>query len=123
MHQLGKCPGALKTLSLQRRRGGLFGRAAFGATVLSTPGGVRPPNPRVQRTRVARCARPGSPLTRHPLGDVGEVRSPESHLPPRSFPVGQGLRVGGSSRGSWVVGRAASESVAFVASGKSSLWA
>ena len=29
--------------------------------------GVRP-NPRVQRTRVARCARPGSPLTRHPLG-------------------------------------------------------
>jgi hypothetical protein len=27
-----------------------------------------PPNPRVQRTRVARCARPGSPLTRHPLG-------------------------------------------------------
>ena len=26
------------------------------------------PNPRVQRTRVARCARPGSPLTRHPLG-------------------------------------------------------
>ena len=28
----------------------------------------RPPNPRVQRTRVARCARPGSPLTRHPLG-------------------------------------------------------
>ena len=29
---------------------------------------VAPPNPRVQRTRVARCARPGSPLTRHPLG-------------------------------------------------------
>jgi hypothetical protein len=27
-----------------------------------------PPNPRVQRTRMARCARPGSPLTRHPLG-------------------------------------------------------
>ena len=27
-----------------------------------------PPNKRVQRTRVARCARPGSPLTRHPLG-------------------------------------------------------
>jgi len=27
-----------------------------------------PPNPRVQRTRVARCARPGLPLTRHPLG-------------------------------------------------------
>jgi hypothetical protein len=27
-----------------------------------------PPNTRVQRTRVARCARPGSPLTRHPLG-------------------------------------------------------
>jgi hypothetical protein len=26
------------------------------------------PNTRVQRTRVARCARPGSPLTRHPLG-------------------------------------------------------
>jgi hypothetical protein len=26
------------------------------------------PNPRVQRARVARCARPGSPLTRHPLG-------------------------------------------------------
>lgn len=26
------------------------------------------PNPRVQRTRVARCARPGSPLTRYPLG-------------------------------------------------------
>ena len=26
-----------------------------------------PPNPRVQRTRVARCARPGSPLTRHPF--------------------------------------------------------
>ena len=30
--------------------------------------GARLPNPRVQRTRVARCARPGSPLTRHPLG-------------------------------------------------------
>jgi hypothetical protein len=28
----------------------------------------RAPNTRVQRTRVARCARPGSPLTRHPLG-------------------------------------------------------
>ena len=28
----------------------------------------RPPNTRVQRTRVARSARPGSPLTRHPLG-------------------------------------------------------
>jgi hypothetical protein len=28
------------------------------------------PNTRVQRTRVARCARPGSPLTRHPLGGV-----------------------------------------------------
>jgi hypothetical protein len=27
-----------------------------------------PPNPRVQRTRVARCARPASPLTRHPSG-------------------------------------------------------
>jgi hypothetical protein len=27
------------------------------------------PNPRVQRTRVARCARPSWPLTRHPLGD------------------------------------------------------
>ena len=26
------------------------------------------PNPRVQRTRVARSARPASPLTRHPLG-------------------------------------------------------
>jgi hypothetical protein len=32
-----------------------------------------PPNTRVQRTRVARCARPGSPLTRHPLGDPKEV--------------------------------------------------
>ena len=32
------------------------------------------PNPRVQRTRVARCARPGSPLTRHPLGNAkGQV--------------------------------------------------
>ena len=31
-------------------------------------GGQVRPNPRVQRTRVARCARPGSPLTRHPLG-------------------------------------------------------
>ena len=30
-----------------------------------------PPNTRVQRTRVARCARPGSPLTRHPLGSLG----------------------------------------------------
>ena len=29
---------------------------------------VTRPNTRVQRTRVARCARPGSPLTRHPLG-------------------------------------------------------
>ena len=29
---------------------------------------LRPPHMRVQRTRVARCARPGSPLTRHPLG-------------------------------------------------------
>ena len=28
------------------------------------------PNTRVQRTRVARCARPGSPLTRHPLGGL-----------------------------------------------------
>jgi hypothetical protein len=28
----------------------------------------RPPNPPVQRSRLARCARPGPPLTRHPLG-------------------------------------------------------
>jgi hypothetical protein len=28
-----------------------------------------PPNPRLQRTRVARFARPGSPLSRKPLGD------------------------------------------------------
>jgi hypothetical protein len=67
MHQLGDCPGALKALSIQRRRGGL-GRAASGAGSRFEPGEVRPPNPRVQRTRVARCARPGSPLTRHPLG-------------------------------------------------------
>ena len=31
---------------------------------------IERPNKRVQRTRVARCARPGSPLTRHPLGDA-----------------------------------------------------
>ena len=34
-----------------------------------------PPNPRVQRTLVARCARPGSPLTRHPLGRTGKRRA------------------------------------------------
>jgi hypothetical protein len=34
----------------------------------------RPPNTRVQRTRVARCARPGSPLTRHPLGGPWTTR-------------------------------------------------
>ena len=33
-----------------------------------SPSAMAPPNTRVQRTRVARCARPGSPLTRHPLG-------------------------------------------------------
>ena len=32
-------------------------------------GELPPPNPRVQRTRVTRGARPGSPLTRHPLVD------------------------------------------------------
>jgi hypothetical protein len=76
MHQLGNCPGALKTLNLQRRRGGLFGRAALGAALRSTPGEVRPPNTRVQRTRVLAVARNAralralarSPLTRHPLG-------------------------------------------------------
>jgi hypothetical protein len=39
---------------------------------LNTDGGRvgvgRRPNTRVQRTRVARLARDGSPLTRHPLG-------------------------------------------------------
>jgi len=43
------------------------------------------PNLRVQRTRVARCARPGSPLTRHPLG--GEV------MWRRSFRFKKGQRV------------------------------
>jgi hypothetical protein len=33
------------------------------------------PNPRVQRTRVARCARPDSPLTRRPLGGPGYLTS------------------------------------------------
>lgn len=34
---------------------------------------VERPNRRLQRTRVARCARPGSPLTRHPLGGTKAV--------------------------------------------------
>jgi hypothetical protein len=83
---------------------------------------VPPPNTRVQRTRVLAVARNAralwslarSPLTRHPLGDVGRMRSPELHLPAQGFPVRRGSSVGRSSRGSWVVGRAASESVAFV---------
>jgi hypothetical protein len=33
------------------------------------PANLRLPNMRVQRTRAARFARIGSPLTRHPLGD------------------------------------------------------
>jgi hypothetical protein len=36
-----------------------------------SPCSSEPSNPRVQRTRVARCARPGSPLTRRPLGGRG----------------------------------------------------
>jgi hypothetical protein len=45
------------------------------------------PNTRVQRTRVARCARPGSPLTRHPLGGpwtTGQVGGGVSSLAARS---------------------------------------
>ena len=41
---------------------------------------IEPPNTRVQRTRVARCARPGSPLTRHPLGDTGDGLATRSKL-------------------------------------------
>src|SRR5262245_26455853 len=40
---------------------------------LTSSEGWPPPNTRVQRTRVARCARPGSPLTRHPLGGRGLI--------------------------------------------------
>ena len=39
-----------------------------------------PPNPRVQRTRVARCARPGSPLTRHPFEDEDSTDSTTARL-------------------------------------------
>jgi hypothetical protein len=56
--------------------------------------GARRPNPRVQRTRVARCARPGSPLTRHPLGGGGMNGVPEFFLLARVAHVATRLRVG-----------------------------
>jgi hypothetical protein len=70
MHHLGDWSGPIKLLKSNAAVGMLpRGSSAHQLCLGLWPSYLRPPNPRVQRTRVARCARPGSPLTRHPFGD------------------------------------------------------
>ena len=67
----GSWSSAVKDRTAEKRRCASPDADAMSETIdhvrAASESGVRP-NPRVQRTRVARCARPGSPLTRHPLG-------------------------------------------------------
>jgi hypothetical protein len=63
-----RCPACGKLI----RNGMAPVRARIAMLTFVSP---EPPNPRVQRTRVARCARPGSPLTRHPLGGRNRRRA------------------------------------------------
>jgi hypothetical protein len=67
---------------------------------------MQAPNTRVQRTRVARFARPGSPLTRHPLGACltldGPRRAGLSSRPRlRPVPRSAWCVAEGSGRESW----------------------
>ena len=66
MQQVGNCPGPIKALESGAVVGPARIAAAHPRPSLETSH-LRPPNPRVQRTRPCASLR-GSPLTRHPLG-------------------------------------------------------